>query len=271
MANPGQTQSDYITTTLLTDLINTDEASLNVWGAYGMFNFRKNERFSGNAGARLEVADMFIRSRKIDLVNDLTDAQIANLQGGLNEVDLMPSFNFTYALGELDPIKLTNLRMSYSRTIARPVFREKAPFRSFNFEWLEVLKNNPELDETKIDNFDLRLEHFPDWVKSFRQVFSTSDSQTPSSKRRCWLRSTLSTRGQTFPLRTFGASSWKVAKNLARCPLLLQDSAFQETSRSFVQRRASGKMNCRPSAPAIRCIQKPVLCLAKAHTSSTPC
>lgn len=160
VVNPSG-QSDYITTTLLTDLINTDEASLKVWGAYGMFNFRRNERFSGNAGVRVEVADMFIRSRKIDLVSDLTEEQIGNLQGTLNEVDVMPSFNFTYALGELDPIKLTNLRMSYSRTIARPVFREKAPFRSFNFEWLEVLKGNPELDETKIDNFDLRLERFP--------------------------------------------------------------------------------------------------------------
>jgi TonB-dependent receptor len=160
VVNPSG-NADYITTTLLTDLINTDEASLDVWGAYGMFNFRKNERFSGNFGARLEVADMFIRSRKIDLVDDLTDEQISNLQGGLNETDFMPSFNFTYALGELDAIKLTNLRMSYSRTIARPVFREKAPFRSFNFEWLEVLKGNPELDETKVDNFDLRLERYP--------------------------------------------------------------------------------------------------------------
>jgi TonB-dependent receptor len=160
VVNPSGS-ADYITTTLLTDLINTDEASLDVWGAYGMFNFRKNERFSGNFGARLEVADMFIRSRKIDLVDDLTEEQIANLQGGLNETDFMPSFNFTYALGELDAIKLTNLRMSYSRTIARPVFREKAPFRSFNFEWLEVLKGNPELDETKVDNFDLRLERYP--------------------------------------------------------------------------------------------------------------
>lgn len=160
VANPSA-QGDYITTTLLTDLINTDDASLDVWGAYGMFNFRKNDRFSGNFGARVEAADMFIRSRKIDLVDDLNDEQIANLQGGLNEVNVMPSVNMTYVLGELDPIKLTNLRLSYSKTIARPVFREKAPFRSFNFEWLEVLKGNPELDETKIDNFDLRLEHFP--------------------------------------------------------------------------------------------------------------
>lgn len=160
VVNPSG-NSDYITTTLLTDLINTDDASLNVFGGYGMFNFRKNERFSGNAGARLEMADMSIRSRKIDLVDDLTEEQINNLQGGLNEVDLMPSVNFTYLLGEPDPIQVTNLRMSYSRTIARPVFREKAPFRSFNFEWLEVLKGNPALDETKIDNFDLRLERYP--------------------------------------------------------------------------------------------------------------
>lgn len=160
VVNPSG-NADYITTVLLTDLINTDEASMNVWGAYGMMNVRKNERLSGNVGARLEVADMLIRSRKIDLVDDLTPEQIDNLQGGLNEVDFMPSLNLTYALGELDAIKLTNLRLGYSRTIARPVFREKAPFRSFNFEWLETLKGNPELDETKIDNFDLRLERFP--------------------------------------------------------------------------------------------------------------
>ena len=73
----------------------------------------------------------------------------------------MPSVNLTYALGELDAIKLTNLRVGYSRTIARPVFREKAPFRSFNFEWLETLKGNPDLGETTIDNVDLRLERFP--------------------------------------------------------------------------------------------------------------
>jgi len=161
VVNPNDGSADYLTTILLTDLVNTDEASMNVWGGYGMLDVRRSERFSGNLGLRVEAADMFIRSRKIDLVDDLTPEQIDNLQGGLNEVDFMPSLNLTYALGELDAIRITNLRMSYSRTIARPVFREKAPFRSFNFEWLETLKGNPDLDETKIDNFDLRLEHFP--------------------------------------------------------------------------------------------------------------
>ena len=126
-----------------------------------MFDIRHNERLSGNVGLRVEAADMFIRSRKIDMVDDLTEDQIDNLQGGLNELDFMPSMNLTYALGELDAIKLTNLRFGYSRTIARPVFREKAPFRSFNFEWLETLSGNPDLGETTIDNIDLRLERFP--------------------------------------------------------------------------------------------------------------
>ena len=77
----------------------------------------------------------------------------------------MPSVNLTYALGELDAIKLTNLRMGYSRTIARPVFREKAPFRSFNFEWLETAQGNPDLGETTIDNVDLRWNASPILVR----------------------------------------------------------------------------------------------------------
>ena len=153
--------SEYIRTLLLTDLVNTDDAHMNVFGGYGMFDVRHNERLSGNVGLRVEAADMFIRSRKIDMVDDLTEDQIDNLQGGLNELDFMPSMNLTYALGQLDAIKLTNLRFGYSRTIARPVFREKAPFRSFNFEWLETLSGNPDLGETTIDNIDLRLERFP--------------------------------------------------------------------------------------------------------------
>ena len=160
VVNPGD-GSDYVSTVLLTDLVNTDDAHMNVLGGYGMFDIRRNERLSGNVGLRVEAADMYIRSRKIDMVDDLTEEQIEKLQGGLNELDFMPSLNVTYALGELDAIKLTNLRFGYSRTIARPVFREKAPFRSFNFEWLETLKGNPNLGETTIDNIDLRLERFP--------------------------------------------------------------------------------------------------------------
>ncbi len=67
----------------------------------------------------------------------------------------------TYILGKVDPIRITNLRAAYSKTLARPVFREKAPFRGFDFETLQTLKGNPGLGQTSIDNLDLKLEHYP--------------------------------------------------------------------------------------------------------------
>ena len=179
--------TDYLSTVLLTDL-DTDDAHMNVLGGYGMLDIRRNERLSGNVGVRVEAADMYIRSRKIDMVDDLTEDQIEKLQGGLNELDFMPSVNLTYALGELDAIKLTNLRMGYSRTIARPVFREKAPFRSFNFEWLETLKGNPDLGETTIDNVDLRLERFPNLGEVVSASVFYKRFTDPSNKRVCWPR-----------------------------------------------------------------------------------
>ena len=124
-----------------------------------MMDAKVNERLSGNVGLRFEKAEMQIQTG-LD-TTDLTPVQIANTRGFLSEDDLMPSLNLTYVLGELDPITITNLRFAYSRTLARPVFREKAPFRSFDFETLQVLKGNPGLQQTRIDNLDLRLEHFP--------------------------------------------------------------------------------------------------------------
>lgn len=153
---PGQ---NYIYSTLATDLKNTDEGSLDVFGAYMMVDAKVNERLSGNVGVRFEQADMTIQTG-VD-TTDLTPLQLQNTRGTLNEADLMPSLNMTYLLGNIDPIKITNVRFAYSRTLARPVFREKAPFRSFDFETLQVLKGNPQLDQTRIDNFDLRLEHYP--------------------------------------------------------------------------------------------------------------
>jgi TonB-dependent receptor len=153
---PGQS---YIYSTLATDLKNTDEGYLNVFGAYAMVDAKVNERLSGNLGVRLEMAEMEIQTG-VD-TTDLTPLQLQTTQGSLSEDDFMPSLNMTYLLGDIDPIKITNLRFAYSRTLARPVFREKAPFRSFDFETLQVLKGNPQLDQTRIDNFDLRLEHFP--------------------------------------------------------------------------------------------------------------
>lgn len=93
--------------------------------------------------------------------SDQTAEQLARNTGTLEETNLLPSLNLTYILGKVDPIRITNLRAAYSKTLARPVFREKAPFRGFDFETLQTLKGNPGLGQTRIDNVDLKLEHYP--------------------------------------------------------------------------------------------------------------
>lgn len=105
-------------------------------------------RFVG--GARLEKTDILLVSK---------DPQLE--QGMLDNMDILPSANLIYSLRQ-DAVKnIMNVRLSYARTLARPVFRELAPYASFDFVGDIVLVGNPNLERTLIDNFDLRWELFP--------------------------------------------------------------------------------------------------------------
>lgn len=55
----------------------------------------------------------------------------------------------------------SNLRLSYSKTVNRPQFREIAPFNYFTFEDQTLTKGNPKLKQASIANYDLRFETFP--------------------------------------------------------------------------------------------------------------
>jgi TonB-dependent receptor len=70
--------------------------------------------------------------------------------------DWLPSVNLTYLLNEN-----INLRFAYNKTLARPEFREKAPFQYFDFMANELVQGNPELVRALITNYDLRFELFP--------------------------------------------------------------------------------------------------------------
>ena len=152
---------DYVYAALLTDLNNTDRGTMDVFAGYAMVDAYLHPDVRLNAGVRIEAADMLIRSARLDEATDLTPQERDKLQGTLNDVDVMPSLNLVWALSGDELLKVTNMRFAYSRSIARPVFREKSPFRGFDFETLETLKGNPGLDGTKIDNLDFRFEHYP--------------------------------------------------------------------------------------------------------------
>ena len=91
----------------------------------------------------------------------------------LESIDLFPSVNLIYALNEFQ-----NLRASYSRTIARPSFKELSfaqildPItnRIFNGSLFTYTNWDGQLTETRIGNFDLRWE----WYLPSGQMLSFS-------------------------------------------------------------------------------------------------
>lgn len=152
-----------------TNFYNTDQW---VYAAFmgGDINF--TERLRTVFGWRLELVDMVVGSTLLqDTTVNLSEDQRDALRGTLNETDVLPSLNIIYRLDKMtDPIKSTNLRLSFSQSIARPQFREKSPIRTFDFETLETIRANNALEQTSIDNYDLRLEHFA----GFGQIYSVS-------------------------------------------------------------------------------------------------
>lgn len=121
-----------------------------VAAAYAMTELPLTAQLRFVGGARLETTDILMVSK---------DPGVA--QGQLNNMDILPSANLIYALRQ-DAVKnIMNIRASYARTLARPVFRELAPYASFDFVGDITLIGNPNLQRTLIDNFDLRWELFP--------------------------------------------------------------------------------------------------------------
>ena len=71
-------------------------------------------------------------------------------------IDILPSINCVYSV--TDKI---NIRLAYFNTVARPEFRELAPFIFQDFNTTYQMSGNPSLKRSKIDNYDIRLEWFP--------------------------------------------------------------------------------------------------------------
>ncbi|MGS2764354.1 TonB-dependent receptor domain-containing protein [Sinomicrobium sp. M5D2P9] len=69
---------------------------------------------------------------------------------------ILPSINITYNLSDK-----TAIRAAYGRTIDRPQYREQSNFRFFDFEAGFNVSSNPLLLNSEIDNYDIRVEHYP--------------------------------------------------------------------------------------------------------------
>lgn len=127
-----------------TEQSNTYDGDQQIRALYGMVDMPLSGSFRLITGLRLESTSM-----------DVASADTSLSRGDLETTDLLPSVNAVYSIGE------NNIRVSYGRTLARPTFRELAPFSSFAFVGDFILTGNDELKRTLIHNYDLRWESFP--------------------------------------------------------------------------------------------------------------
>lgn len=116
-------------------------------GMFGMFDNKFGDMFRLVWGVRVENFQQLLTTRDVTAKRVVTETE---------KWDVLPSLNFT-----LSPSTKHNLRLSGSRTVARPEFREIAPFSFFDYEANYSLNGNPELKRSSILNGDLRYEWYP--------------------------------------------------------------------------------------------------------------
>jgi len=128
---------------------NQFDATQSTLGFYGMGEIPFGEKLKFIGGLRVEN---FIH--KYTGQNNL-GTKVFNKEELLNEWSLLPAANFIYALDDQ-----TNVRASFSQTVARPSFKELSLAQIYDAITDRFFIGNDELIQTGISNYDLRLEKF---------------------------------------------------------------------------------------------------------------
>jgi len=143
----------------------------NIKAAFVMADFAFNSmvRFSG--GLRIEKAYMHTDCNLFDELNLASDdnrrkfvapspiLDIMIRPGELNKMSYLPSLGMILKLrkDENSPI---NMRMNYSKTLARPSLRELSDNAYYDYEINQVVYGNSQLKMVDINNYDFRLESY---------------------------------------------------------------------------------------------------------------
>ena len=142
-----------------TNLANSYTGTSEVGAAYAMMTYELSPRFKAIFGVRAERTQILVQSNVVfnELDRPTPDQQrIADNTANIDTTSLMPALNLVYKVGES-----SNVRASFTQTVARPNMREIAPFGAFGFIGEPPVFGNPDLRLTSIDNYDLRYEIFP--------------------------------------------------------------------------------------------------------------
>lgn len=147
--NPDTDSGTYLVFGDQFNPIDAYEGEQNIGATYVSAEFNVSENIKTVLGVRTEYFKSFYTGQ-----NNETEFQRANI---LDELDVFPSANIIYSVTEN-----TNIRSSYSRTTARPSFKESSVARIFDPITNRLFIGNIDLVPTYVNNFDLRYERFGD-------------------------------------------------------------------------------------------------------------
>lgn len=74
----------------------------------------------------------------------------------IRQLDLLPSAGLVFTVASN-----MNVRLGYSQTVARPTYREIAAYEQYDPFGDEIVRGNPNLRMSRIENYDVRWEWFP--------------------------------------------------------------------------------------------------------------
>lgn len=114
---------------------------------YVMLDNKLGENLRLIWGLRAEFFEQFLESRDLSLKKVIVNTE---------KWDFLPSANLTYSFSPKN-----QLRVSASKTVARPEFREIAPFQFFDYEQIWGVSGETTLKRTAILNGDIRYEFYP--------------------------------------------------------------------------------------------------------------
>lgn len=132
-------------------------AEQTIHAGYIMNEMQFDGGFKAIYGLRVEKADNWYTGRKQFINNPETD--LFEDRKVLDELDFLPSLSLVKPILDEDQ-KTMNLRLSASRTLARPTFKEKSIAQIIDRISGRTFIGNIDLEETKVINVDLRWEYF---------------------------------------------------------------------------------------------------------------
>ncbi len=127
------------------------QGDLEISSLYFNLDAYLNENFRLAAGLRFEDGEQMVNTY------DVFQKVDNNIEKVIDEDYTLPSFTLTY-LPEFD--ENLQIRFGLSQTIARPTFRELSPTLFIDVDTDRVISGSLYLENSEIDNIDLRVEYY---------------------------------------------------------------------------------------------------------------